>query len=246
MTKSELDQIGQSLLSQYNMNSIAQQAIDAAARHGLTLTRKEIKDILAYLRLLANEKDDAAHLRVINTPPRAIGKTTVETVLERVRNGDGTFWQVLVSEANGTGRSAPKLKGFTDLVQGWKNLVAAGETPLPILAEHIIADTGYKEFLRKEDELTADERIANIDEMVNGKGVFYRVLGMSFGLKKVFTEHMNQMGMGSNSVLNKFSTDDWSDYERIGVKACIEEFEREIEKGGSGEETMPQGKAAEG
>lgn len=129
--------------------------------------RKEIKDILAYLRLLANEKDDAAHLRVINTPPRAIGKTTVETVLERVRNGDGTFWQVLVSEANGMGRSAPKLKGFTDLVQGWKNLVAAGETPLPILAEHIIADTGYKEFLRKEDELTADERIANIDEMVN-------------------------------------------------------------------------------
>ena len=45
MTKSELDQIGQSLLSQYNMNSIAQQAIDAAARHGLTLTRTEIKDI---------------------------------------------------------------------------------------------------------------------------------------------------------------------------------------------------------
>ena len=129
--------------------------------------RKEIKDILSYLRLLANEKDDAAHLRVINTPPRSIGKTSVETVLERVRKGDGTFWQVLVSEANGTGRAAPKLKGFTDLIQGWKDLLKAGETPLPILAERIIADTGYKEFLRKDDELTADERIANIDEMVN-------------------------------------------------------------------------------
>ena len=129
--------------------------------------RNEIKDILAYLRLLANEKDDAAHLRVINTPSRAIGKTTVETVLARVRNGEGTFWQMLVAEANGTGRTAPKLKGFTDLVQSWKDLIAAGETPLPILAERIIADTGYKEFLRKEDELTADERIANIDEMVN-------------------------------------------------------------------------------
>ena len=129
--------------------------------------RKEIKDILSYLRLLANEKDDAAHLRVINTPPRSIGKTSVETVLERVRKGDGTFWQVLVSEANGAGRAAPKLKGFTDLIQGWKDLLKAGETPLPILAERIIADTGYKEFLRKDDELTADERIANIDEMVN-------------------------------------------------------------------------------
>ena len=129
--------------------------------------RKEIKDILSYLRLLANEKDDAAHLRVINTPPRSIGKTSVETVLSRVRNGEGNFWQMLVAEANGTGRAAPKLKGFTDLIQGWKDLLAAGETPLPILAERIIADTGYKDFLRKDDELTADERIANIDEMVN-------------------------------------------------------------------------------
>lgn len=129
--------------------------------------RKEIKDILSYLRLLANEKDDAAHLRVINTPPRSIGKTSVETVLNRVRKGEGNFWQMLVAEANGTGRAAPKLKGFTDLIQGWKDLLAAGETPLPILAERIIADTGYKDFLRKDDELTADERIANIDEMVN-------------------------------------------------------------------------------
>lgn len=129
--------------------------------------RKEIKDVLAYLRILSNEKDDAAHLRVINTPPRSIGKTSVEAVLSRVRDGDGNFWQMLVAEANGTGRSAPKLKGFTDLVQNWKNLVQAGETPLPILAEKIIADVSYKDFLRKEDELTADERIANLDEMVN-------------------------------------------------------------------------------
>ena len=129
--------------------------------------RKEIKDVLAYLRLLANEKDDAAYLRVINTPPRAIGKTTVENILERERNGEGTFWENLLAEANGVGRTAPKLKGFTDLVLSWKALVGAGETPLPILAERIINDVGYKEFLRKEDEITADERIGNLDEMVN-------------------------------------------------------------------------------
>ena len=129
--------------------------------------RKEIKDVLAYLRLLANEKDDAAYLRVINTPPRAIGRTTVENILERERNGEGTFWENLLAEANGVGRTAPKLKGFTDLVLNWKALVAAGETPLPILAERIINDVGYKEFLRKEDEITADERIGNLDEMVN-------------------------------------------------------------------------------
>ena len=129
--------------------------------------RKEIKDILAYLRVLANEKDDAAYLRVINTPPRAIGKTTVEGVLAKVKAGEGSLWDNLLAEANGTGRGAPKLKGFTDLVIRWKNMMNSGETPLPILAENIINDIGYKEFLRKEDEITADERIANLDEMIN-------------------------------------------------------------------------------
>jgi len=129
--------------------------------------RKEIKDILAYLRVLANEKDDAAYLRVINTPPRAIGKTTVEGVLAKVKAGEGSLWDNLLLEANGTGRSAPKLKGFTDLVERWRAMMNSGETPLPILAETIINETGYKEFLRKEDEITADERIANLDEMIN-------------------------------------------------------------------------------
>ena len=129
--------------------------------------RKEIKDILAYLRLMANEKDDAAYLRIINTPPRSIGKTTVENILGLVRMGSGTFWDVLVSEASSAGRAATKLKPFVDLINSWKALVAAGETPLPILVERIIKDLDYKEFLRKEDELTADERCANLDEMVN-------------------------------------------------------------------------------
>lgn len=129
--------------------------------------RKEVKDILAYLRLLANEKDDAAHLRVINTPSRAIGKTTVDTILERVHRGEGNFWQMLVAESNGAGRAAPKLRSFVDLVQGWKDMLVAGETPLPLLAERIIADIGYKDFLHKENEQTAEERCANVDEIIN-------------------------------------------------------------------------------
>jgi len=129
--------------------------------------RKEIKDILAYLRLMANEKDDAAYLRIINTPPRSIGKTTVENILGLVRMGSGSFWDVLVSEASSASRAAGKLKPFVDLINSWKALVAAGETPLPLLVEKIINDLDYKNFLRKEDELTAPERIANLDEMVN-------------------------------------------------------------------------------
>ncbi|MCF0216147.1 MAG: UvrD-helicase domain-containing protein [Fibrobacteraceae bacterium] len=129
--------------------------------------RKEVKDVLSYLRLLANEKDDAAYLRVINTPPRAIGKTTVENILTQERQCDSCFWNVLQQEARGASRAAAKLKPFVDLILGWKKRIAEGETPLPILVEGIIDDIGYKEFLRKDDELTADERIANVDEMIN-------------------------------------------------------------------------------
>ena len=129
--------------------------------------RKEIKDMMCYARILVAPNDDVSLLRIINTPPRSIGKTTVENILGLVRMGSGTFWDVLVSEASSAGRAATKLKPFVDLINSWKALVAAGETPLPILVERIIKDLDYKEFLRKEDELTADERCANLDEMVN-------------------------------------------------------------------------------
>lgn len=76
------------------------------------------------------------------------------------------------------------------------------------------------------DGVDAD-KLPSEEDMISGAGVFYRVLGMTFGMKKVFTEYMNGLGMGSNSVLNKFSTDDWKAYERVGIMAVMEEFERE-------------------
>jgi DNA helicase-2/ATP-dependent DNA helicase PcrA len=129
--------------------------------------RKEIRDILAYLRLLGNDKDDAAYKRVINTPPRKIGKTTVENIIERQRKGNGNFWENLLAESQGSGPSAARVKAFTDLILKWKGLVAAKEKSLPEIVESIINDICYKDFLRKDDENNAEERIANVDEMLN-------------------------------------------------------------------------------
>ncbi len=67
-----------------------------------------------------------------------------------------------------------------------------------------------------------------IDSICQNDGEFYRTLGRVFGLKKVFTDYMGTLGMGSNSVLNKFSVDDWKDYERIGITAVMREFEQEV------------------
>lgn len=69
---------------------------------------------------------------------------------------------------------------------------------------------------------------SSFKEIANQKGEFYRTIGRVFGLKKTFSEYAMALGMGANSVLNHFSSDDWKDYERIGILAIVEEFEKEI------------------
>lgn len=128
--------------------------------------RKEVKDVLAYMRLLANERDDAAFKRVINTPPRAIGKVTVDGILEQQKKSSGSFWKYLLEAANGSGRAAPKLKTFTDKVLQWREMMNTKEIGLRPLVEKIISDIAYKEFLRSDDEATAEDRIGNIEELL--------------------------------------------------------------------------------
>ncbi len=129
--------------------------------------RKEVKDILAYLRLLSNPKDDAALLRVINVPARQIGKTTVVQLMESAENHESSLWEELSVQVEQGSRNASKLKGFKEQVDSWLALVNGKETPHPLIAERIIEDTLYLNYLKKEDELTADERALNLDEMIN-------------------------------------------------------------------------------
>lgn len=131
--------------------------------------RKEIRDILAYLRVLVNPKDDAAFLRIINTPPRQIGKTTVDLIRDKASSESTSLWEALVGTVNSGlgGRATAKLAEFKKTVEDWLALVTAGETAIPLLAERVIDDTFYREFLKKEDETTAEDRNGNLDEMVN-------------------------------------------------------------------------------
>ena len=134
--------------------------------------RKEVKDILAYMRVLANEKDDAAILRIINVPSRAIGKTTVDNILEKERSGHGSFWDNLLNEANSQNRASSKLKLFTDKIEKWKKMMADHETNLRSLVETIVKDIDYENFLIKEDQQTAAERMGNIGELLNAVADF--------------------------------------------------------------------------
>lgn len=129
--------------------------------------RKEIKDILAYLRLIVNPRDDAAFFRVINQPPRQIGKTTIERIQECAKVNDISAWNVIESQSEILGRGMASVKSFHQLILKFRSELESGEVPLPILVEHIIAGIYYKEFLERDDESTAEERKANLDELVN-------------------------------------------------------------------------------
>ena len=129
--------------------------------------RKEIKDLISYLKTIDNGVDDLAVKRIINVPKRGIGQTTLDKVQRFANEHEMSFFEVLAN-ADGIsefGRSAAKLKNFALLIQSFK--AKAEELTLTELMEDILEVTGYKRELELEGTEEADARIENIDELIS-------------------------------------------------------------------------------
>ncbi|MBR1629930.1 MAG: UvrD-helicase domain-containing protein, partial [Lachnospiraceae bacterium] len=128
--------------------------------------RKEIKDILAYLRTIDNPRDDVSARRIINIPRRGIGQTTVGRLSEFAIRHEIGFYQALerLSEIPDIGRSKKKLQDFWQMIEALK--VAAEHLSVSKLMKKILEETGYEEELRKEDTVEARTRLENIDELL--------------------------------------------------------------------------------
>lgn len=128
--------------------------------------RKEIKDILSYLKTIDNGVDDLAVKRIINIPKRGIGQTTQDKVQNFANDHEMSFFDVLAN-ADGVpelGRSASKLKNFALLIQSFR--AKAEELSVTELLEEILEVTGYKKELEAEGTDEAKARIENIDELI--------------------------------------------------------------------------------
>jgi len=128
--------------------------------------RKEIKDLLAYLKTIDNGKDDLAVKRVINVPKRGIGLTTISKIQEYAYQYDISFYQALkhANEA-GAGRAADKIGKFVDFIEV---MSAKSEyISLKDLMDEILAGTGYLRELELEDTDESRGRIENIDELIS-------------------------------------------------------------------------------
>ena len=129
--------------------------------------RREIKDLLAYLKTIDNGMDDIAVRRIINVPKRGIGLTTINRIQESAAERGLGFYETLMAHEliPGIGRSAAKLDSFAALIEYFKGLT--GQMSITDLLREVIEKTGYMESLDSEDKEDAQARKENIDELIN-------------------------------------------------------------------------------
>jgi DNA helicase-2/ATP-dependent DNA helicase PcrA len=133
--------------------------------------RAEIKDLVAYLRVLRNPRDNFSLMRIINQPPRGIGKSTLELLRDRAVQLGQPLWDVLYLDDLGTlpARSATALRKFRDLIVGLQH--TASELPLPALLDRLLEATGYSD-LYKDDDPEDLARLENINEFLSAAQEF--------------------------------------------------------------------------
>lgn len=136
--------------------------------------RKEIKDILAYLKTVANGVDDLSVLRIINVPKRGIGATSMGRVTMFASEHGMSLYSAL-REARmvpGLGKAVEKIGRFISQMECFRAMAQSEEYSIQDLIEAILEETGYEEELKAEGEIEAETRMENIQELIN-KAVAY-------------------------------------------------------------------------
>jgi DNA helicase-2/ATP-dependent DNA helicase PcrA len=161
----------------YRTNSQSRQIEEALRRYGRKYNvvggfsfyqRAEIKDAIAYLKLAASNNDSVSLLRIINTPARGIGRTTVEQIEKFARERGASLWEAIgamVDDQTLSTRSQSALVAFRNLIQELS--LVASASPLPELVKFIIDRTGYRKMVEQERTPEAEARLENLDELVN-------------------------------------------------------------------------------
>ena len=131
--------------------------------------RKEIKDIIAYMRFIANQHDTVSLLRIINTPARGIGASTIEKIRDAAYVNGVSEWDIISNSETYSYKLSPALTAFKDTMQ--KLIDKAKEIPqhykLSDICISILHDTQYKKSLEDENSIESQGRLENIDAFVN-------------------------------------------------------------------------------
>ncbi|MBY0268767.1 MAG: DNA helicase II [Burkholderiales bacterium] len=129
--------------------------------------RQEIKHALAYLRLIANQEDDGALLRIINFPTRGIGNRSLEQLQGMAKEAGMSLWAAACANTL-SGKAATSIAAFVKLIEAMRSATAG--LPLPEVIGHVVEHSGLKAYYRNEKE--GADRIENLDELINAAAVF--------------------------------------------------------------------------
>lgn len=130
--------------------------------------RKEVKDVLSYLRAIANPTDSLSIERVINVPRRGIGKTTLDRLKQAAQQTGMSLWDLLSDETSMNtlaGRSAKAVGGFVETIQTWQQQLETASAAE--IMQGILADSGYVSDLQAQDTDEANDRLGNVQELYN-------------------------------------------------------------------------------
>ena len=135
-------------------------------------SRAEIKDILAYLKTIDNGRDEVALRRIVNVPKRSIGAASLEKVADYAEMKEISLYDAMceADQISGLGRAESKINGFVNMIQVFRSGLTS--YTIPDLIQAIIGRIDYAEYLRSNDDETADDKLANIDELIT-KAVTY-------------------------------------------------------------------------
>lgn len=131
--------------------------------------RREIKDILAYLKTIANGRDDLSSLRVINVPKRGIGATSIGKVQAFASEREFSMYDAFcrAKAVPGLGKMAEKILKFTGLIEDFRARLEEETYSIHELIEDVLDETGYQQELEAEGEIEYQTRLENIEELIN-------------------------------------------------------------------------------
>lgn len=135
--------------------------------------RKEIKDILSYLKTIANGQDDLAVQRIVNVPKRGIGATSMGRVISFASANGMSFYDALLRAraVPSIGKAADKIAGFTAQIEDFKARLS--ELSIKDLIEEILEKTGYRKEIEEEGEVESETRLQNIEELINKAAAYW-------------------------------------------------------------------------
>jgi DNA helicase-2/ATP-dependent DNA helicase PcrA len=206
--------------------------------------REEVKDVLAYLALVLNPRDEIAFRRIVNKPTRGLGEGSIETILQAAVRGRPNLLEASRASIGAMrGKGVAGLESFLGIIdQATRLLSEPLESPSPLssLLETIVADSGLAKYHSSQDEISGTQKLSNIDELISASSLYSLSLeGLSAFLETIELDRSLQSGDEEKDAVNLITMHNTKGLEfPIVIVTGLEQglFPRDTEEGDALEE----------